>query len=203
MTSSSSRSARPRRVPRMRRTRSSQGGAPATFKGDKRSKAGVEVVTALGLDIDTGAAAARADARGVRDGARRCSCTPRAATRPTVPRWRVVLAVSRPMTSSEHIDSSGSSERARARRVRARARRRRRRTHRASGISPACRSRATTSSPSHRRRSDRRRRVRALCILPVTHVRQSLEGLTKADRPRRVDRARSATMPDALDEASR
>lgn len=76
------------------------GWSPATFTDDKRSKAGVELVTALGLDLDTGALPLERVLAAF-DSVRIAAHSTRRYT-PGAPRWRVVVAVSRAMTAAEH-----------------------------------------------------------------------------------------------------
>ena len=76
------------------------GWSPAVFAGDRRGLDRVEVVTALGLDLDSGALSLE-QLRDVFAGRRVILHNTRRST-PSAQRWRVVVAVSRPMTRDEH-----------------------------------------------------------------------------------------------------
>ncbi|MBX3205498.1 MAG: AAA family ATPase [Labilithrix sp.] len=76
------------------------GWSPATFTNDWRNKSNVETVTALGLDHDKGGLSLEA-LREIYEGKRALAHNTRRAT-PEAQRWRVVVAVSRPMTLDEH-----------------------------------------------------------------------------------------------------
>lgn len=76
------------------------GWSPATFRGDRRAKDRVEAVTALVLDLDAGAVSLDR----VRLAFKETRCIVHSTRRytPEVPRWRVVVATSRPMTPAEY-----------------------------------------------------------------------------------------------------
>lgn len=76
------------------------GWSPATFADDRRAKGGVESVTALGLDHDKGGLSLEA-LRELYEGKRAIVHNTRRATL-EAQRWRVIVAVSRPMTLAEH-----------------------------------------------------------------------------------------------------
>ncbi len=75
--------------------------SPATFRGDARLGANVEQVCALVFDVDEAPVPSLSDLRTVLAGKTWFAHSSSSSTA-AAPRWRLVLAVSRPMTAEEH-----------------------------------------------------------------------------------------------------
>lgn len=76
------------------------GWSAAAFKGDQRSKANVEQNFAVVLDVDSGAISLE-QLRSALSGTEAFVHSTKSST-PTEPRWRIVVATSRPMNGTEH-----------------------------------------------------------------------------------------------------
>jgi putative DNA primase/helicase len=74
---------------------------PATFKGDYRSRKNVELVYALGFDVDVAPVPSKGALREALAG-RACMYHLSSSATPRAPRWRLMLPLSRPVTANEY-----------------------------------------------------------------------------------------------------